>query len=141
MTDLFTHAREHDLPPKWDGYPVEWEGWVQEPHAFICPPPKDLGACGECGSLERRLHSRGTRRIAYDDNVVRLGKGRLQHREMQATLSALRCPDCHHDTVVDLWTAEVWDLDPTDYGENGSHAPSPATAGHRSTNDPNGSTP
>lgn len=123
MTDLFTHAREHDLPPKWDGSPIEWEGWRQQDPAFICPPPKDFGACGECGSLAPRLHNLGMRRISYDANVVRLGRGRLMPRELHASLSALRCSDCHHDTVVDLWADEVWDLDITDYGDQGSHAP------------------
>lgn len=123
MTDLFTHVHEHDLPPKWDGHLVEWAGWRQEAHTFICPPSKDLGACGQCGALAPRLHNLGIRHSAYDDNVLRVGKGRLQPRELRAALSALRCPNCHHDTVVDLWADEVWDLDITDYGDQGSHAP------------------
>lgn len=123
MTDLFTHAREHDLPPKWDGHPVEWDGWQQQGQVFICPPPKDRGVCGQCGSLAPRLHNRGVRRIAYDANVVQVGEAKLQPRETRASLSALRCPDCRHDTVVDLWVDEVWDLDITDYGNQGSDAP------------------
>lgn len=123
VIDLFAHAREHDLPPKWDGHPVEWEGWRHLDSPIICPPPKDLGTCARCGSLTPLLHNVGMRRIAYDDNVIRVGVARQLPRETKAALTALRCPDCLHDTVVDLWLGEVWDLDPTDYGDQGSNAP------------------
>ena len=38
----------HDLPPKWDGRTVTWQGWQSEP-TFICPPPKPT-PCRSCGS-------------------------------------------------------------------------------------------
>ena len=33
-------AREHDLPPRWDGLLVEWGDWDDIGRMFICPPPK-----------------------------------------------------------------------------------------------------
>lgn len=125
MTDLFTHAREHDLPPRWDGYPVEWTEWSDAPNVFVCSPPKGWGVCAECGSTSRRLRSSGTRVIPFDDNVIRIAKGMLHPRETRAALTAYRCPDCLHDVVVDLWTDQVWDLDVTDYGDDGSAPPAP----------------
>lgn len=121
--DLFAATREHDLPPKWDGCPVEWGPWREAPPVLICPPPKGHGTCPECGSTATRMTATGLRHIAYGDNVVRVGTGRLQPREMTASLSAVRCPDCMHDIVVDLWTDSVWDLDPTDYEDEGSNPP------------------
>lgn len=30
--------RDHDLPPRWDGFPVHWHGWTQSDPVVICPP-------------------------------------------------------------------------------------------------------
>lgn len=69
------------------------------------------------------MHSLGIRRIPHGENVVRIGAARRLPSETRASLVALRCPDCHHDTVVDLPNNAVWDLDLTDYYDHGSTAP------------------
>ncbi len=30
--------REHDLPPRWDGLPVEWGDWSDTTNVIISPP-------------------------------------------------------------------------------------------------------
>lgn len=119
--DLFAATREYDLPPKWDGAPVEWEGWVASP-VILCPAVK-REPCTRCGSTAQGTSNIGVRTIVYGENVERVGKGRLHAREMKATLHAHRCPACLLDTVWDPWTDEWWDLDPTDYGDEGSNPP------------------
>lgn len=110
--DLFAATREHDLPPKWDGAPMQWGQW-DEMAAVICakvrPEP-----CERCGSTARRGSSTGTVRPTRTGPVIN-----LHHRR----LHALRCPDCLHDTVWDPGNDEWWDLDPTDYGDDGSNPP------------------
>lgn len=125
--DLFDALREHDLPPRWDGAPVEWGGWTSEGVVFICPP---IGQplCAVCGSTTPRLVSHGIRTIPYDENVVPVGVARLQAHETRRRMVAHRCPDCRHDTVWDQETDQVWDLDATDYGDDGSHPPPRSTA-------------
>lgn len=111
MTDLLTLAREHDLPPKWDGVVVRWRGWRTLPDAriFICPPPKEIDHCKNCGSIAQS-------RINYGHRTVFLaGKDRDA-----GSLTAYRCPDCLHDLVEDETTGEWFDLDHTDYGPEGS---------------------
>ncbi len=136
MTDLLTLTREHDLPPRWDGHAVLWEGWDGHPVIYICPPPDVPDCCLECGSVERRIINSGLR--AVDDTITSAqifqatsvtGRGggasgppRLRgiaFRELHVS----RCPDCHHDIVHDLATSEAWDLDATDYGDAGSEPP------------------
>ena len=36
MSDLLTMLREHDLPPRWDGLAVVWEGWQYAPPVHWC---------------------------------------------------------------------------------------------------------
>lgn len=121
---------ERDLPPKWDGVPVTWG----EPHAvgatFICPPPKEPEACTECGQLAvdgadtylGRVPGEPVQpfwtRNRYGQPVKKPGWDVLE-----PALLATRCLGCGHDQVVDLRTNEVWDLDDTDYGEEGSVHP------------------
>lgn len=40
-------------------------------------------------------------------------------RHLVGMMSAFRCPDCEHDTVLDP-SGQEWDLDPTDYTDEGS---------------------
>lgn len=136
MSDLLIVAREHDLPPRWDGRAVLWEGWDEQPMVFICPPPDVPGCCLECGSVERCIINSGLR--AVDETITReqifqatcvTGEmrraggpprlGSIAVRELHVS----RCPDCHHDIVFDLATSETWDLDATDYGNAGSVQP------------------
>lgn len=132
MTDLFTATREHDLPPKWDGLAVIWEPWEPAGDIFICPAAPT--GCTECGSTATPISSRGTvavshivtrQRLAdYLTNRSRLGPLAYRARILgTGRLFAYRCPDCHHDSVHDLNTRESWDLDCTDYGDDGSVAP------------------
>lgn len=113
MSDLLVLAREHDLPPKWNGIDLTWDGWRELPdvRVFVCfrgkqPPPDH---CGKCGSIERSIVNRGA-------GTVFLG-GKDRHA---VSLMVFRCPDCHHDLVSDETTGEWWDLDHTDYGPEGS---------------------
>lgn len=109
MTDLFTATRPYDLPPKWDGFTVNWDGW-KTPKAFICPPPKN-GAC-ECGSTASSIENTGTVHIT---GLPRIGRRATANRR---ALFAFRCPDCLRDTV---WDGDQWfDLDPDDYTDEGS---------------------
>lgn len=111
--------REHDLPPRWDGLPVEWGEWDDTARAFICPPQKP-DRCDRCGSTRARLFSIG--RIWTDPVTAppSIGLARLRGgRHLVGILSAFRCPDCGHDSVLDQ-DHRNWDLDEADYTEDGS---------------------
>lgn len=105
--DLLYLARDHDLPPMWDGHPVTWTGW-QIMNITICPPPKPE-CCQVCGSLAPRVINHG--------RYFRLD--RRTGREQHPALTAYRCPDCKTDQVCD-WRGVWWDLGPEDYGDDGS---------------------
>lgn len=134
-------VREHDLPPKWDGRIVEWTGW--EPSlapVFICPPPR-VPVRDE--SPRRCEYARGTNTernvgivavspattqadLDYENENRRLLGGAVGKRPLLAyrRLVVTRC--CHvccQDAVYDMDTDELWDLDDTDYGDEGSVAP------------------
>lgn len=55
QAELELWPREHDLPPRWDGLPVQWGDWQDSPEVFICPPPKKDAECGSCGSTRAPL--------------------------------------------------------------------------------------
>lgn len=137
MSDLLTLARENDLPPKWNGLAVLWRGWEYVPAGtFICPPPK-IDVCEGCGmpTTERGFPAWSTNRglvavasfLTHDDlryeeeNRARLG--RIVHKRKPRALYRLtvfRCHSCALDTVWDHDTDEMWNLDHTDYGNEGS---------------------
>lgn len=107
----------HDLPPKWDGWPVEWEewGWFV---GFICfqskgsAPRQDV--CGKCGHVGEQPMARG---VATDPGPLRT------NFRKKILLIAFRCQHCRHDVVAsgsgeDRW----WDLEPADYLDAGSVA-------------------
>ncbi|WP_157571812.1 hypothetical protein [Nocardioides alkalitolerans] len=104
--------RAHDLPPMWDGVPVTWSAWETEAPTTIRLHVDDMGACGRCGSLELTLTARGV--LEGDLHPLRL--------------YVSRCPDCHLDTVLDLVGDESWELDDTDYDDQGSAPPPPEAA-------------
>ncbi len=108
MIDLLYLARDHDLPPKWDGHHVEWTGWQNAPVTFICPPKKSE-PCRMCGSTADTIHNRGYYR----------GLDRRTGRQWKRVVLALRCPDCRTDQAMD-WHGDWWDLDPSDYTNDGS---------------------
>ena len=97
-------VREFDLPPKWDGAPVTWEGWHQNATTLdFHTRAEDL--CIACAS---------TRRPALNSGSVHL-KGFDSPR-----FTAFRCLDCQHDTVFDGISHEWWDLEARDYTVFGS---------------------
>lgn len=133
MSDLLTMLREHDLPPKWDGRVVLWEGWRDPDRGvlFICPPSRQRHVCEGCGSTQEWVSNRG--RVAVwaslthddlraDDENRRLLGGAAHKRKPRSLwrLYAYRCPDCRLDTVWDTDTDEWFTLDHTDYGAEGS---------------------
>ena len=112
--------RQHDLPPRWDGLPVEWGEWSSTEGMFICPPPRDT--CGRCGTVQPPRIALG--RIWTDPQTApaAIGRARLQRgRHLVAILSAFRCVVCEHDHVLD-GDGQAWDLDETDYTDAGSWA-------------------
>jgi hypothetical protein len=58
---------------------------------------------------------------AEEENRARLGWASSRRPALALwRLFAFRCQDCRHDQVLDLNTRELWDLDHTDYGPEGS---------------------
>lgn len=116
--------RDHDLPPRWDGLPVQWGHWSDTGTVFMCPPAKPQ-RCDQCGSSRPRLLNVG--RLWTDPQTAppAIGVARLRRgKHLVGIMSAFRCPDCGHDTVLDP-AGQEWDLDETDYTDDGSTAPPP----------------
>ena len=111
-----TNARPHDLPPLWDGRPVQWSAWTDEGGlagrtTLVFHVPSDHWACTGCGWIrDTDLRAVGT--LLPGNGVADL----YPH----VRLVVRRCPGCHLDQVSDLDTGEVWDLDDNDYGDAGS---------------------
>lgn len=127
----------HDLPPFWDGEKVRWEPWSDGGRIIICPPPRiEETACDQCGVIDqsKKLICSGMR---LDQGVKnyrekrRLPAGKTYwHTTMLPPawirdLVAFRCHHCGHDRVWDQRTDEWWDLDESDYSDDGSHNPTP----------------
>lgn len=96
-------ARDHDLPPRWDGIPVTWRGW-QDP--TICTmslhmPPTTCQACGHPGDQPSNIGTVGHQLTLLDSTTTRTPS-------ITTTLCAWRCPTCQLDTVTDLTTGENW---------------------------------
>jgi Zn finger protein HypA/HybF involved in hydrogenase expression len=123
--DLLTLMRENDLPPRWDGRVVVWEGWKDSmPNVFICPPTK-RDVCPNCGSGEPSTRNRGLvakKRSTTLDTIEGTARAHQVGRVATWRLFAFRCTNCHHDQVWDMDLNELWDLDHTDYGPEGSRA-------------------
>lgn len=102
----------NDLPPKWDGVPVTWRGWQVFESSMDFHLTLDQLACDKCGGLgEGTLINTGTR-----PNTEPEEGGPTQLRN----ITAFRCPHCGHDSIWDMATDLHWDLDPNDYGDEGS---------------------
>lgn len=116
--------REHDLPPRWDGFPVEWQGWENLPEVMMCPPPREAYRCPSCRSTSSRPVNRGlVHTDPNDTSIVAIGRARMRGgKHLITNLFAHRCPDCQLDMVMDgLGTdAQWWELDETDYLDSGS---------------------
>lgn len=88
--------------------------------------------CDVCGRVGRKLRSTGLRGpvpgATVEGERLRIHRnGRPVHATEPApalrTLHASRCVGCGHDQVLDTETNELWDLDDSDYGPDGSVAP------------------
>ena len=133
--DLLTLLRAHDLPPRWDGHAVWWEGWHPGiVPVFICPPPRRPLCCEGCGSLAEPVSNCGLVAVwasLTPEDIEREGENRrrlgsLAHKRNRRAywrLRAYRCPDCKLDTVWDIDTDDWWTLDHTDYSDDGSEPP------------------
>ena len=137
MTDLLTLAREYDLPPRWDGHAVVWKPWETPIAMQICPPPR-ADVCGRPAVRHGQpqqsrvvglvanstvlTHADYAAEEARRDALPELIRHKIKRRWWRR-LVATRCHWCDHDQVTDLHTREVWDLDHTDYGPNGSRRP------------------
>jgi hypothetical protein len=125
MMELLTF-REKELPCKWDGEPVTWGDPIAVGAVFICPPPRGRDACPNCGQLrvDGADHYVGRTPQTEPAYWVRdhYGKPRKypERTYCAARLSLTRCLGCSHDVVLDLDTDELWDLDESDYGSDGS---------------------
>lgn len=108
QVELELWPRHHDLPPRWDGLPVTWGDWKDAGTVFICPPPKKADSCSRCGSTapHRMACGRIQAEPATDLSVIGI-------------ITAFRCKDCDHDHVLDH-AGNQWDLDPSDYTDEGS---------------------
>lgn len=106
--------RAHDLPPRWDGSTVEWGGWQVEDTTLRYHVK--ARCCRFCGSLEWPVANIGMVRTDAPRGVMSIRK---RYGYQLGRLYAFRCPDCKRDQVVDL-AGVLWDLDDTDYGDEGS---------------------
>ena len=140
MTDgVVRLAIVHDLPPRWDGLPVAWRGWESLPITSCRAWGSDR--CASCGSDKRSSINFGIvgdsaemtpRDVRANDAACRiapLSAAVFPKRKAWIRLIAFRCPDCGHDQVDD--GTDFWDLDPSDYTDDGSHHPD--TTWHRPT--------
>lgn len=109
--------RTHDLPPAWDGLRVEWRGWIAAATTLSYHLPLEETACRRCGSLDEQMLN-----VGVVDHGPR-GDTDPGEPRRQVRLFAFRCPDCRHDQVLDQDDDQLWDLDETDYGDDGSVPP------------------
>lgn len=121
-----------DLPVAWDGEPIRWGEPMAYGAIFVCPPPRVPDACTSCGALAADGADLYTGRLRGPDQEpywTRDSFGRAVKKPgWEVWLPRLllrRCLSCGHDQVSDLESGEVWDLDPSDYGETGSWAEEP----------------
>lgn len=113
--------RTNDLPPRWDGLPVQWGSWSSTGEVFLCPPRRERPeSCERCGSADARMINVGRVWTDPDTAPPAIGRARLRRgHHLVGVLSAFRCPGCGHDSVLDP-NGQLWDLDETDYTDDGS---------------------
>ncbi|MFJ4286420.1 hypothetical protein ACIPY0_12315 [Paenarthrobacter nicotinovorans] len=131
MPLTLVHSR-HDLPPFWDGEKVIWDEWTDCRTTLILHVPADQMACDKCGAVDESLIAWGLRDPAHGAMTTetrikktRSGKTYEAIQEVparpQRDIYAARCRHCGHDVVTDTRTDERWDLEPEDYGAEGSY--------------------
>ena len=113
--------RDHDLPPRWDGLPVQWGDRSDTAAVIICcPPPRHPEHCDQCGTTRPRLINIGRIWTDQASAPAAIGRARLhQNGHLVGLITAFRCTACNHDSVLDPH-GQMWDLDPTDYTDDGS---------------------
>lgn len=133
--DTITGEQAKPLPIAWDGHLVRWE---QQPDLGILrmcvvddghPVEPHLPEhCAACGVVTARRHWVGIVHplpgdLMTTECTTRSGRTYLADRPARVPerrLHLSRCPECGHDTVWDARTDLVWDLEPDDYGPDGS---------------------
>lgn len=119
-----------DLPPFWDGEPVEWSEWSSLRTTLPLHLPADSFACDQCGAVDESLFCFGKRPPVEATVTTTRAKTTRSGHEYSVVcevpswpvrdLFAARCRHCGHDVVTDLRTDERWDLDESDYTADGS---------------------
>lgn len=125
--------RTHDLPPRWDGMPVDWGTWSPSKGIRLCGrTARSVHRCTHCGSTSLPVTSTG-RVWEWDEpdpdpavSSFDASGPQANTRRLALILTAFRCPSCRHDWVLDI-DGQAWDLDDTDYTDVGSW-PSPPTS-------------
>lgn len=108
-----------DLPPRWDGYEVTWDGRWESSVSSLALHLPDLGACEECGSVRSQVHRWGTYWWTWERPAhMPLRDGPEKHLRR---IMAQRCQDCEHTTVTEMETHETWDIDESDLTDEGSY--------------------
>ena len=125
------HSR-NDLPPSWDGAPVEWSAWTSNRTTLSFHAPAEALACDQCGAVDEPLICWGKRPpetptfASTRTKMTKSGRKYEVAHEVKAwavlDLIAHRCRHCGKDEVRDLRTDERWDLEESDYGAAGSYA-------------------
>lgn len=121
--------RPHDLPPRWDGHRVEWRGWEVLPPTTLERFHGVAAICPHCASTRPQAITTGVVWVAPVGLLAFPTKQRWDARGSRSGgdhaaqwLTAYRCLDCHADEVEDRMTGELWVLDDSDYGDDGSYA-------------------
>ncbi len=122
----WVQGRKYDMPPFWDGMPVEWNPWDEDHLTFLCGSKKCVDAawqtCEHCGYQGHFLTSRGVVRTR-PEQVPSISLGNLQPQHFVDTLHATRCPRCGVTHVIDRLGStdpQEWILDKSDYSPGGS---------------------
>lgn len=125
-------ASRFDLPPSWDGDPVEWDDWSYGRTTIVLHAPADALACHQCGSVDEPMISWGQRPpekptfMSTRTKTTKSGHKYQVPQEIEAwavrDLIASRCRHCLADVVTDTRTGEAWDLEDSDYTADGSIA-------------------
>lgn len=117
---------EYDLPPMWDDRAAVWDDWTREPWTSASfHIPIGAFACRRCGVVDQKWSAKGVVAVlpSITHSQIRAAQAaRKVGKYALVRLYATRC-HCGHDTVLDFETNDLWDLDPDDYGPQGSLHP------------------
>jgi hypothetical protein len=101
-----SEQRIHSVPVKWDGQEVDWVGFEHPAGTPIICAAKPL-LCPQCGTSAQ----------------PRINQGRVFNRLniMVNSLVLQRCMSCGFTQVWDMETDKWFDLDESDYSDDGSY--------------------